>query len=193
MRECRESTGLTVISSLEGPLGAIWENEKVNGNFAIRKLWKTRWASSASPSLFTPAFVTISVSLSLSLSPPFFLSHSLVLSSSSVYYFRLFTIFDYSHFWVLVFLSDRFTQIPLHEKSKTQKSLSLLSLSLSGTHLEFWLETSFLKWVSAMAAPKPEEISHPPMDQLQGLEYCIDSNPSWGMFNPKPIFVSWSV
>lgn len=32
-----------------------------------------------------------------------------------------------------------------------------------------------------MAAPKLEEISHPPMDQLQGLEYCIDSNPSWGM------------
>ncbi|KAH9797363.1 nucleobase-ascorbate transporter 2 [Citrus sinensis] len=31
-----------------------------------------------------------------------------------------------------------------------------------------------------MAAPKLEEISHPPMDQLQGLEYCIDSNPSWG-------------
>lgn len=33
-----------------------------------------------------------------------------------------------------------------------------------------------------MEAPKPEEISHLPMDQLQGLEYCIDSNPSWGMF-----------
>ncbi|KAF8391214.1 hypothetical protein HHK36_023516 [Tetracentron sinense] len=31
-----------------------------------------------------------------------------------------------------------------------------------------------------MEAPKPEEISHPPMDQLQGFEYCIDSNPSWG-------------
>ncbi|GKV22912.1 hypothetical protein SLEP1_g32722 [Rubroshorea leprosula] len=31
-----------------------------------------------------------------------------------------------------------------------------------------------------MAAPKIEEISHEPMDQLQGLEYCIDSNPSWG-------------
>ncbi|KAF3778286.1 Nucleobase-ascorbate transporter 2 [Nymphaea thermarum] len=31
-----------------------------------------------------------------------------------------------------------------------------------------------------MAAPKPEDISHPPMEQLQGLEYCIDSNPSWG-------------
>ncbi|KAI4298155.1 hypothetical protein L6164_031748 [Bauhinia variegata] len=30
-----------------------------------------------------------------------------------------------------------------------------------------------------MAAPKAEEISHPQMDQLQGLEYCIDSNPSW--------------
>ena len=37
------------------------------------------------------------------------------------------------------------------------------------------------KWVVIMAAVKPEEISHPPMDQLQGLEYCIDSNPSWGM------------
>lgn len=37
-----------------------------------------------------------------------------------------------------------------------------------------------------MAAPKPEEISHPPMDQLQGLEYCIDSNPSWGM--PFPVY-----
>ncbi|CAA7402369.1 unnamed protein product [Spirodela intermedia] len=31
-----------------------------------------------------------------------------------------------------------------------------------------------------MADPKPEEITHPPMDQLQGFEYCIDSNPSWG-------------
>ncbi|KAL1367640.1 hypothetical protein AAHE18_02G066400 [Arachis hypogaea] len=30
-----------------------------------------------------------------------------------------------------------------------------------------------------MEASKPEEINHPPMDQLQGLEYCIDSNPSW--------------
>ncbi|KAE8700548.1 Nucleobase-ascorbate transporter 2 [Hibiscus syriacus] len=30
-----------------------------------------------------------------------------------------------------------------------------------------------------MAAPKHEEISHPPMDNLQGLEYCIDSNPIW--------------
>ncbi|KAK4361208.1 hypothetical protein RND71_020160 [Anisodus tanguticus] len=32
------------------------------------------------------------------------------------------------------------------------------------------------------APPKPEEISHPPMDQLQGLEYCIDSNPSWALY-----------
>ncbi|WOL17052.1 hypothetical protein Cni_G25841 [Canna indica] len=32
-----------------------------------------------------------------------------------------------------------------------------------------------------MAEVKPEEIAtHPPMDQLQGFEYCIDSNPSWG-------------
>uniref|UniRef100_A0A804QZT5 Nucleobase-ascorbate transporter 2 n=1 Tax=Zea mays TaxID=4577 RepID=A0A804QZT5_MAIZE len=31
-----------------------------------------------------------------------------------------------------------------------------------------------------MAEVKPEEISHPPMEQLQGFEYCIDSNPPWG-------------
>uniref|UniRef100_A0A7N0U2C8 Nucleobase-ascorbate transporter 2 n=1 Tax=Kalanchoe fedtschenkoi TaxID=63787 RepID=A0A7N0U2C8_KALFE len=30
-----------------------------------------------------------------------------------------------------------------------------------------------------MAAVKPEEITHLPTEQLQGLEYCIDSNPSW--------------
>ncbi|GAU30298.1 hypothetical protein TSUD_385190 [Trifolium subterraneum] len=30
-----------------------------------------------------------------------------------------------------------------------------------------------------MEAPKQEEISHQPMDQLHGIEYCIDSNPSW--------------
>ncbi|RRT67306.1 hypothetical protein B296_00039383 [Ensete ventricosum] len=35
--------------------------------------------------------------------------------------------------------------------------------------------------VLEMAEVKPEEIvTHPPMDQLQGFEYCIDSNPSWG-------------
>ncbi|KAJ6827424.1 nucleobase-ascorbate transporter 2 [Iris pallida] len=31
-----------------------------------------------------------------------------------------------------------------------------------------------------MADFKPEEMSYQPMDQLQGFEYCIDSNPSWG-------------
>ncbi|KAL6859390.1 hypothetical protein ACP4OV_017649 [Aristida adscensionis] len=31
-----------------------------------------------------------------------------------------------------------------------------------------------------MAEMKPDEMSHPPMDQLLGMEYCIDSNPSWG-------------
>lgn len=31
-----------------------------------------------------------------------------------------------------------------------------------------------------MADIKPEDITHPPLDQLQGFEYCIDSNPSWG-------------
>ncbi|TVU06441.1 hypothetical protein EJB05_49657 [Eragrostis curvula] len=31
-----------------------------------------------------------------------------------------------------------------------------------------------------VAEMKPEEMSHPPMDQLLGMEYCIDSNPSWG-------------
>jgi len=33
-----------------------------------------------------------------------------------------------------------------------------------------------------MAEAKPEEISHPPMEQLQGFEYCIDSNPPWGAY-----------
>jgi len=31
-----------------------------------------------------------------------------------------------------------------------------------------------------MEAPKQEEVYHPPMDQLHGIEYCIDANPSWG-------------
>ncbi|KAG0454870.1 hypothetical protein HPP92_024162 [Vanilla planifolia] len=31
-----------------------------------------------------------------------------------------------------------------------------------------------------MGDVKIEEMIHPPMDQLQGFEYCIDSNPSWG-------------
>jgi len=32
-----------------------------------------------------------------------------------------------------------------------------------------------------MAEVKPEDmVHHQPMDQLQGFEYCIDSNPSWG-------------
>lgn len=31
-----------------------------------------------------------------------------------------------------------------------------------------------------MEEMKLEEMIHPPMDQLQGFEYCIDSNPSWG-------------
>jgi len=35
-----------------------------------------------------------------------------------------------------------------------------------------------------MANMKPEEITHPPiMDQLAGMEYCIDSNPSWGKYS----------
>jgi len=34
-----------------------------------------------------------------------------------------------------------------------------------------------------MAEVKPEDmVHHQPMDQLQGFEYCIDSNPSWGMY-----------
>lgn len=53
----------------------------------------------------------------------------------------------------------------------------------------FWRQNKRYKWVSAMAAPKPEEISHPPMDQLQGLEYCIDSNPSWGMADWPILFI----
>ncbi|XP_078428232.1 nucleobase-ascorbate transporter 2-like [Wolffia australiana] len=31
-----------------------------------------------------------------------------------------------------------------------------------------------------MADVKQEDLGHPPIDQLQGLEYCVDSNPPWG-------------
>jgi hypothetical protein len=31
-----------------------------------------------------------------------------------------------------------------------------------------------------VAVIKPEEMSHPPKDQLLGMDYCLDSNPSWG-------------
>jgi hypothetical protein len=43
-----------------------------------------------------------------------------------------------------------------------------------------------------MAQVKPEEISHPPMEQLQGCEYCIDSNPPWGAseFSIRRIYIS---
>jgi hypothetical protein len=42
-----------------------------------------------------------------------------------------------------------------------------------------------------MAEVKPEEmVHHPPMDQLQGFEYCIDSNPSWGMCH---VTSHWSI
>jgi len=34
-----------------------------------------------------------------------------------------------------------------------------------------------------MTDMKPEEMSHPPMDHLLGMEYCIDSNPSWGKYS----------
>jgi nucleobase transporter 1/2 len=39
-----------------------------------------------------------------------------------------------------------------------------------------------------MAEVKPEDmVHHMPMDQLQGFEYCIDSNPSWGMYVPSHV------
>jgi hypothetical protein len=43
-----------------------------------------------------------------------------------------------------------------------------------------------------MAQVKPEEISHPPMEQLQACEYCIDSNPPWGAseFSIRKIYIS---
>ncbi|CAI0560631.1 unnamed protein product, partial [Linum tenue] len=73
-----------------------------------------------------------------------------------------------------------------------QLSLSTSLLSPPKTPFSLLLHLHLLLWfgfcrarfsfdpAEKMAAPKPEEISHPAMDQLQGLEYCIDSNPSWG-------------
>ncbi|MCO5592932.1 hypothetical protein L7F22_046936 [Adiantum nelumboides] len=39
--------------------------------------------------------------------------------------------------------------------------------------------SAFVGWKIAMAALKVEEKAHPPKDQLDGFEYCIDSNPPW--------------
>jgi hypothetical protein len=30
---------------------------------------------------------------------------------------------------------------------------------------------------------KAEGITHPPLDQLQDMKYCMDSNPSWGKYS----------
>lgn len=65
----------------------------------------------------------------------------------------------------------------------------------------FFLVCSFVclsaRWLLEMAEVKAEEIAaHPPMDQLQGFEYCIDSNPSWGLstlLNLHPFFFCSSV
>ncbi|KAF3512712.1 hypothetical protein F2Q69_00004363 [Brassica cretica] len=37
------------------------------------------------------------------------------------------------------------------------------------------------------------EISHPPMEQLQDLEYCIDSNPPWRNKPPLSLSLSLSI
>jgi hypothetical protein len=43
-----------------------------------------------------------------------------------------------------------------------------------------------------MAEVKPEDmVHHQPMDQLQGFEYCIDSNPSWGMYVMSHTTLNW--
>lgn len=62
------------------------------------------------------------------------------------------------------------------------QSLPVSLVRIVAAHFGFeGFEGECSSFCSAMAeAPKPEEIIHPPMDQLQGLEYCIDSNPSWG-------------
>lgn len=46
----------------------------------------------------------------------------------------------------------------------------------------------FHAWVLARRAPRASvmaDITHLPMEQLQDLEYCIDSNPPWGRHPPS--------
>ena len=60
--------------------------------------------------------------------------------------------------------------------------IKFLSLcSLFGFLLYNLINELFVKFVKKMAEMKPEEFMYRPMDQLQGLEYCIDSNPTWCM------------
>lgn len=53
--------------------------------------------------------------------------------------------------------------------------LFFLSILLLG----FWV--LFLWSTLPFRASSMADITHPPMDQLQDLEYCIDSNPPWRM------------
>ncbi|CAN6303331.1 unnamed protein product [Urochloa humidicola] len=34
---------------------------------------------------------------------------------------------------------------------------------------------------------KPQEMTHPPLDQLQQMDYCADSNPSWGKYSSSRV------
>lgn len=54
-------------------------------------------------------------------------------------------------------------------------------LSSFGFLFHPWLFLSSLKLFSfSEEASTMADITHPPMEQLQDLEYCIDSNPPWG-------------
>ena len=124
---------------------------------------------------------SLSLSLSRVATTPFYLFFhnpfsfaSLILCFLSLsFYFLCYSDSFFSFISPSIYFFHSFISIPLHSVDTTLRGGSVFE---KGGCDSCEVGVS----VTAMAAPKPEEISHPPMDQLQGLEYCIDSNPSWG-------------
>lgn len=121
---------------------------------------------------FNSSNTPVGSSLTFSLYDPFFFPQPFLFCFLSF----VFLLFVLQWFFPQLYLSISLSSLV--------SSHSFSSIPLRSFDTKLWVGSGFEKGCyryRAMAAPKPEEISHPPMDQLQGLEYCIDSNPSWGM------------
>lgn len=132
--------------------------EGTNGN----KVWK--YFIGAFLSYFNGSLHIIKIQVSLCNSTP--LPNQLLLFTSPFFFLSHWSSQDSSNTCVLA------------NSFKTHFNQAIISsglLSESSFHHQ-----NHIFWAMA-EAPKTEDITHLPTDQLQGLEYCIDSNPSWGM------------
>lgn len=179
-------------SSATGSNGNIWFGSSLRGNLGIReKLTETfinqKTAHTEKAKEQQIVFFTVGSRLQvLSRSNIFYhliYNKHISIQRPWLYLYRSLSISlsPVNHFFLCFFDFNSFTAFLFSWETKLVFSI-LLSSHLEKTHLEFEWKFWVLYWALEMADPKPEEIIHPPMDQLQGLEYCIDSNPSWGMF-----------